>query len=259
VEQAVPPRADPPAADPAPPNAAGPDLAARTWPELAGSADLVLAVPLGSTEQHGPHLPLGTDTAVAVALAHRLAAARADVVVAPPLPYGSSGEHAGFPGTLSIGQAALEAVLVELVRSADAFAGTVVVSAHGGNAAPLARAVTRLTAEGRAVRSWAPSARGGRHDAHAGWTETSVMLALHPGQVRTGRLEAGARRPVAQLMDQLRAGGVGAVSANGVLGDPTGADPAEGVRLLDGWGAQLVAALAGWPAGRDGAVARGER
>ena len=61
----------------------------------------ILAVPLGSTEQHGPHLPLGTDSDVALALADRLAAARADVLVAPVLPYGSAGEHAAFPGTLS--------------------------------------------------------------------------------------------------------------------------------------------------------------
>src|SRR3712207_8629966 len=86
----------------------------------AGLADLrspavtgdLLVVPLGATEQHGPHLPLGTDTVIASALAASL-----DAVVAPALPYGSSGEHAGFPGTLSIGREALVHVLVELVRS----------------------------------------------------------------------------------------------------------------------------------------------
>src|SRR5689334_11179637 len=115
------------------------------WPDLAGRAQRsILVVPLGSTEQHGPHLPLGTDSAIAAALAGRLAAARADVVVAPALPYGSAGEHAAFPGTLSIGAAALELVVVELVRSADAFAGVVLVSGHGGNAAPLAAAVATL-------------------------------------------------------------------------------------------------------------------
>src|SRR5690606_1146798 len=99
-------------------------LAGETWRDVADAPPHVLAVPLGSTEQHGPHLPLGTDTLVATALAHRLAAARGDVVVAPALAYGSSGEHAGFPGPPSIGQAALEPVAVELVRSPDALAGT---------------------------------------------------------------------------------------------------------------------------------------
>ena len=112
----------------------GRDLGARTWTEV-GSArrELILAVPLGSCEQHGAHLPLDTDTRIAVALADRLARERADVVVAPALAYGASGEHADFAGTLSIGLDGLALVVVELVRSADAFAGVVVVNAHGGN------------------------------------------------------------------------------------------------------------------------------
>ena len=83
----------------------------------SGVLPAVAIVPLGATEQHGPHLPLGTDTTIACALAFGLAAARDDVVVAPALPYGSSGEHAGFPGTLSIGQDALRVVVLELARS----------------------------------------------------------------------------------------------------------------------------------------------
>ena len=108
-------------------------LGESTWPEVADRGPSVLAVPLGSVEQHGPHLPLDTDTRIAVALVAALAAARPDVVAAPPLAYGASGEHAGFPGTLSIGTEALTTVLVELGRSADAFAGVVFVNGHGGN------------------------------------------------------------------------------------------------------------------------------
>ena len=95
-------------------------LADLTWPEAArlAATGALLAVPVGSTEQHGPHLPLATDTDIAVALAVRLAARRPGVVVAPPVSYGSSGEHAGFAGTLSIGQAAVELMLTELGRSA---------------------------------------------------------------------------------------------------------------------------------------------
>ena len=75
----------------------------------------------------------------------RLAARRPGVVVAPPVSYGSSGEHAGFAGTLSIGQAALELVLTELGRSAaETFGHLVFVCAHGGNAAPARQAVARL-------------------------------------------------------------------------------------------------------------------
>ena len=223
----------------------GGQLHALVWPEAAAVASgSILAVPLGSTEQHGPHLPLGTDCDVAVALADRLAEARADVLVAPVLPYGSAGEHAAFPGSLSIGAAALEMVVVELVRSASAFAGVVLVSGHGGNVAPLAAAVATLRAEGRAVLAWSPRVPGG--DAHAGRTETSLMLALAPERVRLQSAEPGDIRPLAAVMGELRRSGVAAVSPNGVLGDPTGATAEEGQGLVDDLAADLIATVEAW-------------
>ena len=219
-------------------------LGARTWPEVHAGTRL-LVVPLGSCEQHGPHLPLDTDTRIAVALADRLARARADVVVAPAMAYGASGEHAGFAGTLSIGLDALAVVVTELVRSADEFAGVVVVNAHGGNIAAVDRAAKTLTAEGRRVLAWSPEADG---DAHAGRTETSLVLAVAPSVVRLERAEAGAAAPLAALMPALRAGGVASVASNGVLGDPTGASRDEGSRLLDSMSAALANAVDGWRA-----------
>ena len=220
-------------------------LGAMTWPEAGGlPTGTVLAVPLGSTEQHGPHLPLSTDTDVAAALCAALAKARPDVVVAPPLPYGASGEHEGFPGTLSIGTAALTTVLVELGRSASrTFSRLLVVSGHGGNADAVAAAVAQLRRESRDVLAWFPRWRG---DAHAGRVETALQLALAPSAVRLSRAEAGATAPLAALMPALRAGGVRAVSANGVLGDPAGATAEEGRRLLASLAADLVAAVAAW-------------
>ena len=225
-------------------------LADLTWDDVARHAPApLLAVPLGATEQHGPHLPLSTDTDLATTLAERLAARRRGVVVAPALAYGASGEHASFPGTLSIGLAALEVVLVELVRSADAFAGVVLVNGHGGNATAVTTAVARSEAEGRGVLAWSPHVEGG--DAHAGRTETSIMLALRPASVRPGMAEPGDRRPLAQLLPELRSGGVASVSANGVLGDPVGATATEGSHLLDLLAADLVAAVERrWPGPR---------
>jgi len=217
-------------------------VADLAWPEIAG--DRLLAVPLGATEQHGPHLPLSTDTDIAVALARRLSGARAGVLVAPPLAYGSSGEHGDYAGTLSIGQEATELVLVELCRSAAAtFPRTLLVCAHGGNAEPLRRAVERLRGEGRDVRAWGPRWRG---DAHAGRVETSVALALDARRVRRDRAAAGDRRPIGSLLDDLRVRGVRAVSPNGVLGDPAGATAIEGSELLDQATRDLVATVDGW-------------
>ncbi|WP_054813075.1 mycofactocin biosynthesis peptidyl-dipeptidase MftE [Nocardia arizonensis] len=207
-------------------------VADLTWPEAgAYSPDMILAVPLGATEQHGPHLPLSADTDIALALCEGLAARRADVAVAPAVPYGSSGEHAGFPGTLSIGRAALELLLVELCRSAtDTFDRVVLVSGHGGNLVPLRRAESLLRSESRDVRGWLPRYDG---DPHAGRAETSLMLAVRPDLVRADRAEAGDTRPLAETLPLLRAGGVRAVSSNGVLGDPGGATAAEGRALFD--------------------------
>src|ERR1700754_2770975 len=118
-------------------------LSALTWREAAAlPPGSVLAVPLGSTEQHGPHLALSTDTDVAVALCAALAEARPDGVVAPPLPYGATGAPAGFASPLSIGTAVLTTVLVELGRSAsETFGRMLVVSGHGGNARAVRDAV----------------------------------------------------------------------------------------------------------------------
>jgi mycofactocin system creatininase family protein len=207
-------------------------LADLTWPEVedrvAGGA--VLVVPIGSTEQHGPHLPLSTDSDIARAVCERVAALEPRAVIAPLVPYGSSGEHAAFAGTLSIGQAATELLLVELGRSAfDTFGEVLFVSAHGGNAGPVARAVKQLHDEGRDVLLFSVHWDG---DPHAGHSETSLQLALDPRRVRRERAEAGDVRPLAQIADILQTGGVRAVSRNGVLGDPTGANPAAGATLI---------------------------
>jgi len=220
-------------------------LADLTWPEVERRRRAVLVVPLASTEQHGPHLPLSTDTDVAVALAEGLAARCDDVVVAPAMPYGASGEHAGFAGTLSIGQAALELFTVELVRSAsETFGRVLLLSGHGGNAEALSRAVDLLRSESRDVRLFSPRWRG---DAHAGRTETSVQLALRADRVRLPLAVAGATGPLGTLLPVLRAGGVRAVSPNGVLGDPAGAGPAEGTALLAAAVDELVALVGSWP------------
>jgi creatinine amidohydrolase len=222
-------------------------VADLAWPAVRqrAAAGTILAVPLGSTEQHGPHLPLSTDTDVAVALCCRLAAAREDVLIAPPVAYGASDEHAGFAGTLSIGQNVLEQLVVRLVRSAcDTFGRVVLVSAHGGNAEAVMRAVDTLRAESRNVLVHMPHWDG---EPHAGRTETAMVLSMTPARVSMADAVAGDTRPIGELMPLLRAGGVRSVSASGVLGDPAGATAEEGTLLLDALALRLIEEVAAWP------------
>lgn len=222
-----------------------PQLAGATWPEVAHARPLVL-VPVGSLEQHGPGLPLVTDALVATrvtqAAAQRLAATGVAVTVAPTQHYGASGEHEGFAGTISIGTEALQMLLVEIGRSALRWAsGLIFVNGHGGNLEALAAAVRLLRSEGRAV-GWTTCSAPGM-DAHAGRSETSLLLALAPELVRVDALAPGNTSPLTELLPRLRAEGVLAVSPSGVLGDPTTADEAHGRRLMAAMVDRLVGEL----------------
>lgn len=216
-------------------------LADRSWSDVQRGVTVV--VPVGSFEQHGPHLPFDTDAVIASAVGARVAD-HLGAALLPSLMYGSSGEHQSFAGTVSIGAEALRLVIVELVRSLRTWAGRIVlVNGHGGNAPALAASVAQLVAEGHEV-GWVPcewiscTPDGLPWDAHAGRSETSLMLHLDPDRVDLTRAEVGNTTPVGELMAAMMAGGVAAVAPNGVLGDPTGASAEEGEVLL----ASMVAA-----------------
>jgi creatinine amidohydrolase len=225
-------------------------LARTVWPDIPDGA--LLVVPLGSTEQHGHHLPLGTDTTVACAVAGAAAGSLDGALLAPALAYGASGEHEDFPGTVSLGTEALTGLLVEYGRSAGRWAGRVLlVNGHGGNLDALRAAGTRLRTEGRDV-AWFPCGVPGG-DAHAGRTETSLMLHVEPEGVLGSRAVPGDDAPIGELLPRLRAEGVRSVSPTGVLGDPGGATAAEGAALLADLAGRLVAAVRAWdvdPSGR---------
>jgi creatinine amidohydrolase len=201
------------------------DLGEATWPDV-DHTNVVVVVPVGSCEQHGPHLPLATDAIIAEALARDLATRRPGCLIAPTVAITASGEHQGFPGTLSIGTEAMYQVVVELVRSADWAQAVVLVNGHGGNAAAVDRAVEQLETEGRRVLAWWPRVADG--DPHAGHTETSLMLAVRPDLVRLERAVPG---PIPSTADLVRSG-VWALSASGVLGDPLDASAEHGAELF---------------------------
>ncbi|MEX2627252.1 MAG: creatininase family protein [Ilumatobacteraceae bacterium] len=209
-------------------------------------------VPLGSCEQHGPHLTLDTDAAIAEGIARKLAdELAADAVLCPPLRYGLSEHHLAFAGTLTLRPTTYLAILEDLFESLQ-HAGlqrVLLVNGHGGNIDAL-RLASRTARRDRnmlvASIMWAvlaadEVAAAAHSDAfgHACETETSVAMALVPDRVRTDRLgPPGGRSTVDELTDPPRATVDESVwlhewSADGALGDPSLATEAAGRRIVD--------------------------
>jgi creatinine amidohydrolase len=217
---------------------------------LAGGIDVVI-LPVGSTEQHGTHLPMSTDSLHTVAVLERAAAAL-PALLAPLLPIGCAEHHMAFPGTMSLRQETLHALLRDCCASLfrHGFRHVLVYSGHGGNARPLAQIVDDLNAKnpGWSVigcTDWGiydgalfPSAAAlgvGKFAAgwHAGELETSMILALDRNLVRMDRAAPGFVGDFEPIRQRLMAEGVQAIAPSGVLGDPTGATQEHGERYLD--------------------------
>ncbi len=223
------------------------ELRNLTWPQAEQLTRDILIVPLGSIEQHGPHLPLDTDSVIATAIATELSHLKSTSGLAPTVAFGASGEHRDFTGTLSIGTPALTLLLTELIRDASRYWRAVLfVNGHGGNSEALNAALVLAKSESRDVA--AVGIKGDSADTHAGYQETSIMLHLDPARVRVDRLEVGNTEPLHTLLPTMQVSGVRAISANGVLGDATKASAELGLRLfkdaVDGASATYDALLA---------------
>jgi len=238
-------------------------LEEAVWPELEGplaAGRSTALIPLGSIEQHGPHLPLGSDRWIADALARGLAERRPESVALPALPFGCASEHMGFPGTLHLAPATLEALLADLLTSlaAHGFARAFVFSAHGGNVDALVAMQSRLAsrvpslvlgieqdleAVARMQRD-AVVSRGLEADSagpHAGEFETSVVAALRPGSIRRSALAAG-RRTSPDEAQGLFHPSLREQVESGVLGDPRQASAGRAGAYLEAWVDLLEAA-----------------
>lgn len=208
-------------------------------------------VPLGATEQHGPHLPLSVDTDIVVAMAdavaQRLIHIGYEFDVAPALPFGDSAHHEAFPGSVSLRRNVLVEVLDDVCTSMfrSGFAWVALVTGHAGNCWAM-REVAQLHDRVISVDDW-PSIRRCLHDAgreslglseeyigtHGGHFETSIMLAIRPDVVHMERAVVGVIGPTSMLGNQLRDEGMHNVSPTGVIGDPTASDAQAGRVYFD--------------------------
>ena len=199
----------------------------------------LVVVPLGSWEQHGPHLPPDTDSVIITEAARAAVSGRAGVVLAPTIHITASDEHAGFASTLSIGTEAMAASLVAIARSAAWATGILFANGHGGNTDAIAIAREAMDHEGLVHDEWSLPAYDGS-DLHAGRTETSVMLHVSPGSVDMSRAVPGTGGTASELLAPMRTGGIRAVSATGVLGDPTAATAVHGKSVFTMWVSSLA-------------------
>jgi len=230
-------------------------LASLAWPDiqdLVDAGESLLLLPVGATEQHGPHLPCDTDTVIAEAVCG-LASALTGAPVLPALGYGVSlGHTEKWPGTFSLFHQTLIAAVREIAgwAAATGFTRLIAVNGHCGNDAALRVAVDRIRHDHAgtffaAVRNAfaltpviAAEFSADAADWHANRAETELMLAVAPDRVRLDR--------VADSDDPDRTGGtvfphlVAHTSRNGVTGQPSSADPARGSRLLREMGDALA-------------------
>jgi creatinine amidohydrolase len=215
----------------------------------ASSTGAVAVLPIGATEQHGPHLATGTDTASASLVAQRAAARTGDVVL-PALPYGCSLGHGDrWPGTISLHPVTLTGVVVEIGRwvRASGFTRLVMVNGHATNGPPCQSALLQLRYEIADLRmrfvslfdlSPAIAERYARDvpDYHANEAETSLLLHADAGMVRPDRAVDEPDRTIGRELQYP----MPAVTHSGVVGIPSTATAASGAELLD----MLVDALA---------------
>lgn len=222
------------------------DADRSSWPDVAAhlAQHPIAVLPFGALEAHGPHLPLGTDTATAAELARRLAE-RLDAVLLPPIHYGDTWNTAGYPGTVSLRPSTVTAIAEDVGRAVAASGARLLVVVNGdwGNRLPLATAMRSLEAEGvlraitldhpgmdaaiAAVRESRPAAPGLNH---AEEVETSIMLAIAPDDVHRDRYVAC--YPTFPSDFGTRQMQLHPFSPSGVFGDPATATAEKGERIL---------------------------
>ncbi|AGB36155.1 creatininase family protein [Natronococcus occultus] len=219
-------------------------LSEATWTEVRNLETELAVVPVGSTEQHGPHAPLGTDVLTAEAVADAaLERTDREVVRAPAIPVGVAEEHRQFAGTMWVSEDTFRSYVRESVESLahHGFDRVVLVNGHGGNIDALREVGGRLTRSSEAYAvpyTWFEAV--GEHASdmgHGGPLETSLVRHVDPELVRENRLEDARDGAADGWGEWTSYANLAYDSAeftdNGVVGDPTDGDERRGEELLE--------------------------
>lgn len=230
------------------------DIAESTWTD-AHEAETDLAVlPVGSTEQHGPHDPMGTDFLAAEAVADAAVSTYdREVMVAPPVPVGISEEHRQFTGTLWVSPDTFRAYVRDVVGSliSHGWNRIVLVNGHGGNIPALGEVAARVSRAEEALVvpfTWFDAAETDLTMGHAGPLETSLLLHTYPDLVDQERFDeavaSGSDRWGEWVSGTNIAHDPAEFTDNGTVGDPNKASAVEGEALLVSAADALVDLLA---------------
>ncbi|MCQ4334148.1 creatininase family protein [Natronomonas sp. F2-12] len=230
-------------------------LADVTWTDARDvEADFAL-LPVGSTEQHGPHAPLGLDSmtaeAIAEAGADRYADEGTEVLVGPTVPVGVAAEHRNFEGTLWVSEDTFRAYVGETIESlaSHGIDRVVVVNGHGGNVDALEELCGRMSREGdvyTAQYTWFNSTDF-ENIGHAGPAETSMIRHLAPELIHEDRTEAAAEGGADGWGEWVSGTNLAydsdSFTDSGAVGDPREGDAELGADLLDAAADALVELL----------------
>lgn len=233
------------------------ELERMTWPEVQAALDsgmTTAVVPCGAIEQHGPHLPLFTDAEHGTCLGGEVAWRLGNALVAPTIRVGCSAHHLAFPGTVSLREETFRAVCEDYCTSLahHGFRHICLLPSHGGNCKPLLDVVdavgasvtphcrvTAFTNLRVMVEAWKrvvdeECGLGARVGGHADIAESSVMLCLHPNEVRHELAAAGHPADLSDaFVERLLRDGLRAVTPNGILGDARGMSLRIGARCIE--------------------------
>lgn len=231
------------------------DSARTAWPAIAGARRRLLAVlPVGALEQHGPHLPLDTDTVLATGIARRVAETVGGWLL-PAIAYGEAASAEGWPGTISLSAQTLARTMEDIARGLERIGvfGLVTVNGHFGNRAPIAGAtfglpVLHLDYPGLedAAAEFATSTPAAPGFYHADEIETSMMLVFAPQAVRMDL--AVAEYPIFPADFGARPVPLRTFNSSGVFGDPRPATAATGEKIIARIVAASVQAIKSWMA-----------
>jgi len=238
------------------------DSATASWEDVAAgiARGLVAILPVGAVEQHGPHLPLLTDTVLATGVARCIAEAAGEVLLLPAIAYGDAWTAEGWPGTLSLSPDTLRATVIDLGRGLHRMGvrGLVTVNGHFGNREPIALAARALGELGLPVlhldyphlealaAEHMESEPAGPGFYHADEVETSMMLALAPESVRLDR--ARPEYPDFPPLFGSEPMKLSAFNRSGVFGDPRPATAQKGEALIAGIAAESTRLIGLWRA-----------